>query len=134
MPMKPGTVYLIGAGPGDPGLITVRGRALLETADVVVYDRLAHPALLKHVRAAADTLLFLMGVEALPDIATRLQEHGRPPDTPVALVQWGTWPKQRVVTGTLASIVEDARRARLSPPAVCVVGEVVRLREALRWF
>src|SRR5438093_770991 len=49
-----GTVYLIGAGPGDPGLITVRGRQLLETADVVVYDRLAHPALLTHARADAE--------------------------------------------------------------------------------
>jgi uroporphyrinogen III methyltransferase / synthase len=257
--MQPGTVYLIGAGPGDPGLITVRGRELLGTAGVVVYDRLAHPALLKHARAdaekvyvgkssahhamkqpdinallidralrgksvarlkggdpfvfgrggeeaeecraagvpfeivpgvtsaiaapayagipvthrdsassfaivtgherddaseagtrtpgaaegrrdwaniahAADTLIFLMGVEALPEISARLQEHGRFPETPVALVQWGTWTKQRVVTGTLASIVDEVKRAGLTPPAVCVVGEVVRLREALRWF
>src|SRR5438128_2407273 len=153
-----GTVYLIGAGPGDPGLITVRGRELLETADVVVYDRLAHPALLKHARDdageagtrapgaaegrrdwakiahAADTLIFLMGVEALPDISARLQEHGRSGETPVALVQWGTWTKQRVVTGTLASIVEEVKRAGITPPAVCVVGEVVKLRDALRWF
>jgi uroporphyrinogen III methyltransferase/synthase len=257
--MSIGTVYLIGAGPGDPGLITVRGRELLRAADVVVYDRLAHPSLLEHARPdaerlyvgkasahhamrqpdinallvekarqgrsvarlkggdpfvfgrggeeaeacreagvpfevvpgvtsaiaapayagipvthrdaassfavitgherddgresgtrapgaaegrrnwatiahAADTLVFLMGVEALPEIAARLQEQGRAPDTPVALVQWGTWTKQRVVTGTLATIVEEASRAGLTPPAVCVVGEVVKLREALRWF
>ena len=257
--MNPGTVYLIGAGPGDPGLITVRGRELLAAADVIVYDRLAHPALLKHARAdaekvyvgkasahhamkqpdinallidralqgksvarlkggdpfvfgrggeeaeecraagvpfeivpgvtsaiaapayagipvthrdaassfaivtgherddasesgtrapgaaegrrnwakiahAADTLLFLMGVEALPEISARLREHGRSPDTPVALVQWGTWTKQRVVTGTLATIVEEIQRAGLTPPAVCVVGDVVKLRESLRWF
>ena len=254
-----GTVYLIGAGPGDPGLITVRGMELLRTADVVVYDRLAHPSLLNHARPdaekiyvgkasaqhamkqpdinalliakakegksvarlkggdpfvfgrggeeaeecraadvlfqivpgvtsaiaapayagipvthrdaassfavitgherddaresgtrapgeaegrrnwahiayAADTLVFLMGVEALPEIAARLQEHGRSPETPVALVQWGTWAQQRVVTGTLATIVEEVRRAGLTPPAVCVVGEVVNLRPALRWF
>jgi uroporphyrinogen III methyltransferase/synthase len=257
--MSIGTVYLIGAGPGDPGLITVRGRELLRAADVVVYDRLAPPALLEHARPgaeriyvgkasarhalkqpdinallvekaqqgrsvarlkggdpfvfgrggeeaeacraagvpfevvpgvtsaiaapayagipvthrdaassfavitgherddsresgprepgaaegrrnwatiahAADTLVFLMGVEALPEIAARLQEHGRAPDTPVALVQWGTWTQQRVVTGTLATIVEVARGAGLTPPAVCIVGEVVKLREALRWF
>ncbi len=254
-----GTVYLIGAGPGDPGLITVRGRELLQTADVVVYDRLAHPALLNHARQgaekvyvgkasahhamrqldinallidralkgksvarlkggdpfvfgrggeeaeecraagvpfvivpgvtsaiaapayagipithrdasssfavvtgherddaseagtrcpgeaegrrnwahiahAADTLIFLMGVEALPDITSRLVQHGRSPNTPAALVQWGTWTRQRVVTGTLATIAEEVRRTGMTPPAVCVVGEVVRLRDALRWF
>ncbi|HLJ53404.1 MAG TPA: uroporphyrinogen-III C-methyltransferase [Chthonomonadaceae bacterium] len=256
---NPGTVYLIGAGPGDPGLITVRGRDLLAAADVVVYDRLVHPALLKHARPdaervyvgkssarhamkqadisallvdrarsgrivarlkggdpfvfgrggeeaeacraagvafevvpgvtsaiaapayagipvthrdaassfsvvtgherhdsgkactrapsdaadrrdwariahAADTLIFLMGVESLPEIASRLREHGRAPETPVALVQWGAWPRQRVVVGTLATIVDDVRNADLTPPAVCIVGEVVRMREALRWF
>jgi len=257
--VKTGTVYLIGAGPGDPGLITLRGLERLREADVVVYDRLAHPALLEHVqpdaeriyvgkasaahamqqadinallverakqgkavarlkggdpfvfgrggeegeacRAAgvvfeivpgvtsaiaapayagipithrdlassfavitgherddageaggrapgtaegrrdwagiakgADTLVFLMGVEALPEIVARLQEHGRPSETPVALVQWGTWPRQRVVTGTLATIAAEVERAKLTPPAVCIVGAVVRLRETLRWF
>lgn len=255
----PGIVYLIGAGPGDPGLITVRGMELLRTSDVVVYDRLAHPSLLQYVRPdaekiyvgkasarhamkqpeinalliakakegksvarlkggdpfvfgrggeeaeecrvagvpfqivpgvtsaiaapayagipvthrdaassfavitgherddaresgtrapgeaegrrnwahiayAADTLVFLMGVEALPEITERLQEHGRSPETPVALVQWGTWAQQRVVTGTLATIVEEVRNAKLTPPAVCVVGEVVKLRPTLQWF
>lgn len=254
-----GTVYLIGAGPGDPGLITVRGQSRLIQADVIVYDRLTHPKLLEYAQReaekiyvgkasahhsmtqddinrllvakakagltvarlkggdpfvfgrggeeaefcrlhgvpfeivpgitsaiaapayagipvthrdmassfavitgherddktesgtrapgdaeqrrnwaniahAADTLIFLMGVEALPEISARLIEHGRAPETPVALVQWGTWTKQQVVTGTLATIVEERERAQLTPPAVCVVGKVVRLREYLRWF
>jgi uroporphyrinogen III methyltransferase / synthase len=275
-----GTVYLVGAGPGDPKLITVRGMELLRQADVVVYDRLAHPSLLDHARPdaeriyvgkasaqhamkqpdinallvekaqqgkmvvrlkggdpfvfgrggeeaevcrekgilfeivpgitsaiaapayagipvthrdaassfavvtgherddasehsgerqkatgesptpehqppttnhqppgqaeqrrdwsklahAADTLVFLMGVEALPEITARLTEHGRSPETPVALVQWGTWTRQRVVTGTLATIADEVKRAGLTPPAVCVVGEVVKLRDTLRWF
>ena len=249
----------MGAGPGDPKLITVRGLDLLKTADVVVYDRLAHPSLLSHtlpsaekiyvgkasahhsmkqpdinavivdralqgksvvrlkggdpfvfgrggeeaehckqhgvpfeivpgvtsaiaapayagipvthrdaassfsivtgherddsresgtrtagvaeqrrqwgkIAHAADTLIFLMGVEALPDIAQRLQENGRAPETPVALVQWGTWARQRVIVGTLADIVERVQSANLKPPAVCVVGEVVNLRSTLQWF
>jgi uroporphyrinogen III methyltransferase / synthase len=234
-----GTVYLVGAGPGDPKLITVRGMELLRQADVVVYDRLAHPSLLDHARPdaeriyvgkasaqhamkqpdinallvekaqqgkivvrlkggdpfvfgrggeeaevchengipfeivpgitsaiaapayagipvthrdaassfavvtgherddaseagtrkpgeaeqrrdwaklahAADTLVFLMGVEALPEITARLTEHGRSPETPVALVQWGTWTRQRVVTGTLATIADEVKRAGLT--------------------
>jgi len=254
-----GTVYLIGAGPGDPGLITVRGANLLKTCDVIVYDRLAHPSLLyyakpnaeqiyvgkssahhsmkqpdinlllvekaqqglsvarlkggdplvfgrggeeasfcrdngvafeiipgitsaiaapayagipvthrdaassfavitgherddrgeagtrtageaeqrrnwSHIAYAADTLVFLMGVEALPEITARLTEFGRDPNTPVALVQWGTWTRQRVVVGTLATISGEVKRANLTAPAVCVVGEVVNLRERLRWF
>ena len=87
-----------------------------------------------NIAHAADTLIFLMVVEALPEISARLQEHGRDAGTPVALVQWGTWTKQRVVTGTLETIVDVVRQAGLTPPAVCVVGEVVRLREALQWF
>lgn len=257
--MSVGTVYLIGAGPGDPGLITVRGMELLRQADVVVYDRLTHPALLSYVaqraervyvgkasahhsmkqpeinallveraqrglkvvrlkggdpfvfgrggeeadecqiegipfeivpgvtsaiaapayagipithrdaassfavitgherddqresgtrepgRAeprrdwakiahGADTLIFLMGVEALPEISARLIEYGRDPVTPVALVQWGTWTRQRVVVGNLSTIVDIVKQAGLTPPAVCVVGEVVKLRDSLRWF
>ena len=257
--MDVGTVYLIGAGPGNPKLITVRGMELLQTCDVIVYDRLAHPALLnyvrpdaervyvgkqsanhsmkqadinallidraqqgksvarlkggdpfvfgrggeeaeechaasvpfeivpgvtsaiaapayagipvthrdaassfaiitgherteeresgtrepgnaeqrrdwKHIANAGDTLIFLMGVEALPEITARLMENGRNRETPVALVQWGTWTRQRVVTGTLENIVQIVKDAKLTPPAVCVVGEVVKLRETLRWF
>ncbi|MDX1932748.1 MAG: uroporphyrinogen-III C-methyltransferase [Capsulimonadales bacterium] len=254
-----GTVYLVGAGPGDPGLLTLAGRQALTRADVVIYDRLAHPSLLRfappdaerlfvgkqsahhfvrqedtnalmaeraragktvvrlkggdpfvfgrggeegeylraqgvpfvvvpgvtsaiaapayagipvthrdaassfavitgHERAeeresgeraagqaeqrrrwdriafAADTLVFLMGVEALPEIVARLIEHGRSPSTPVALVQWGTWTRQRVVTGNLETIVEIGKTAGITAPAVTVIGEVVRYRETLRWF
>jgi len=258
--MTPGTVYLIGAGPGDPKLITVGGAEALRLADVVVYDRLAHPKLLDHARAdaervyvgkqadrhamkqedinallagraqegktvarlkggdpfvfgrggeeaeylrergvpfvvipgvtsavaapayagipvthrdaassfavitgherddaresgtrepgqaegrrrwdriahAADTLLFLMGVENLEEIAGQLQAHGRSPETPVALVRWGTWAgRQETLVGTLGDIVEKVRAAGFQAPAVTVVGEVVRLREKLRWF
>jgi uroporphyrinogen III methyltransferase/synthase len=53
---RPGKVYLVGAGPGDPGLITVRGRYLLERAEVVVYDYLASPKLLQHVPPSAELI------------------------------------------------------------------------------
>ncbi len=258
--MTAGIVYLIGAGPGDPKLITVGGADALRAADVVVYDRLAHPRLLdyapltaervyvgkqadKHAmrqedinallanRAAAgktvarlkggdpfvfgrggeeaeylrernlpfvvlpgvtsaiaapayagipvthrdaassfavitgherddsresgtrtageaegrrrwdkiayagDTLLFLMGVENLDEIAMQLQAHGRAADTPVALVRWGTWAgQQETLVGTLGDIAEKVRATKFKAPAVTIVGEVVRLRERLRWF
>jgi len=244
-----GKVYLVGAGPGDPKLITLRGAEALARADVIVNDRLANPRLLKmarpgaeiiyagkasrdhfltqdeiirviidharagktvvrlkggdpfvfgrggeeaialaeagiefevvpgisssiaapayagipvtHRRIAAslgivtgheapgkdesdirwdklatglDTLVFLMGVEHLPGIVEALVSNGRSPDTPVALVRWGTHPVQQTVTGTLNDIVERVHEAGLTAPAVTIVGEVVKLREAISWF
>ncbi|MBI2302072.1 MAG: uroporphyrinogen-III C-methyltransferase [Armatimonadetes bacterium] len=244
-----GTVYLVGAGPGDPGLLTVRGKAILERADAVVYDRLANPAFLdlarpdaervfvgkgpgRHVAtqeeinacivelalagksvcrlkggdpfvfgrggeealeclahgiafevvpgvtsaiaaaayagipvthravatsfavitghedpdkpetqvdwtrlsAAADTLVFLMGIGNLETITAQLIGHGRAPDTPVAVVRRGTWPEQQTVVGTLADICAKVAESGLKPPAATIVGEVVRLREQLSWF
>ena len=253
-------MYLIGAGPGDPRLLTVGGADALRIADVVVYDRLAHPRLLDYAPASAeqvyvgkkadqhamkqedinallaqramagktvarlkggdpfvfgrggeeaeylrdrdipfqvlpgvtsaiaapayagipvthrdaassfavitgherddkresgtrtageaegrrrwdkiaeagDTLLFLMGVENLDEIASQLMAHGRAPETPVALVRWGTWAgKQETLVATLGDVVEKVRAAKFQAPAVTIVGEVVRLREKLRWF
>jgi uroporphyrinogen III methyltransferase/synthase len=82
----------------------------------------------------ADTLVFLMGVHNLGRIAGQLMAHGRPADTPVALIRWGTKPEQRTLTGTLGEIAERVRAADFRPPALIVVGEVVRLRERLSWF
>lgn len=244
-----GFVSLVGAGPGDPRLITVGAVARLAEADAIIYDRLANPELLRHAPAAAeriyvgktpqrhtltqdeinallvekaregkrvvrlkggdpfvfgrggeeaevlrdagvpfevlpgvtsaiaapayagipvthrgiassfavitghedpakpetaidwagvargaDTLIFLMGVGSLPEIAARLVEHGRAADTPVAVVEWGTLPRQRVASGTLATIVGEVRASGIGAPAVTVVGEVARLRHRLRWF
>lgn len=258
---SPATVYLVGAGPGDPNLITVAGLAALRGADVVVYDRLAAAALLHEARAgallidagkaprahtlgqeainavlaehalagrtvvrlkggdpfmfgrggeealylqergipfrivpgvtsaiaapafagipvthrgiagsvliatgharqdargesiegtegddgavirdwqavarAADTLVFLMGVERLDEITASLLAAGRPAAQPAALVRWGSTPQQMVVAATLGTISEEARARGLRPPAALVVGDVVALRERLRWF
>jgi uroporphyrinogen III methyltransferase/synthase len=81
-----------------------------------------------------DTLVFLMGVHNLPLIVEQLVAHGRPAETPVALVRWGTTPRQQTVTGTLADIVEKVHAVGLKPPAVTVVGLVAALHERLRWF
>lgn len=239
-----GTVYLVGAGPGDPGLLTRRGLELLQSCDCVVYDALVgaelpplaapgaemlyvgkragqhsltqdeiNALLLEKARAGksvcrlkggdpfvfgrggeealacleagipfevvpgvtssiaapayagipvthrqvatsfavvtghtatddappeslprADTLIFLMGVKALPAIVARLKERGEPADTPVALVRWGTTAQQQVVSGTLDTIEAEVAAAALKPPALIVVGQVVKLREQLRWF
>jgi uroporphyrinogen III methyltransferase/synthase len=86
------------------------------------------------VSTGSGTLVFLMGVGNLPLIVDRLIEHGRSPQTPVALVRWGTEPRQETVTGTLNDIVGKVQAAGLRPPAVIVVGGVVSLREKLRWF
>jgi uroporphyrinogen III methyltransferase/synthase len=254
--MTTGKVWLVGAGPGDPGLITVAGLERLRQADVIVYDRLVSPRLLDHARegaelifvgkvageslpagrqgghdqakinellvekgregkrvvrlkggdpfvfgrggeeaealraagvpfevvpgvtsasavpayagipvthrglassfavvtghedpgkgepavdwvrlaTAVDTLVLLMGVKTLPQIVEKLIEGGRAAETPVAVIQWGTTPDQRTVTGILADIVQRAQEAGVTAPAVTVVGEVVRLRETLAWF
>ena len=247
--MEKGKVYLVGAGPGDPGLLTLRGKTCLEHADVVLYDHLANPTLLDYVPSHAEriyvgrcgrgtyrpqeeihrillqkaqegkrvvrlkggdpfvfgrggeeaevlaeqsipfevvpgvtsavavpayagipvthrtmasavtfvtghedpekggsvlewprlasfdgTLVFLMGAKNLSTIVRRLIEEGKSQDTPVALVEWGSYPKQRTVVGTFADIIERAEEANIHPPTVIVVGEVVKLRKHLSWF
>lgn len=81
--------------------------------------------------AAIPTAVFLMGVEALPRIAHRLVEHGRCPQEPVAVIASATLPEQRTVFGTLGDIAQ--RAAGLEPPAVVVVGQVVKLAEEGPW-
>ncbi|MFC1977074.1 uroporphyrinogen-III C-methyltransferase [Chloroflexota bacterium] len=247
--MKTGKVYLVGAGPGDPRLISLRGLECLAQADVVVYDRLLDERLLDSTRPEAeiiyvgktvgqhtleqdeinqllvdkaregktvvrlkggdpfvfgrggeeaealkdnhilfevvpgvssavavpayagipvthrglassfavitghedpgkdkssiaweklatgvDTLVFLMGMRNLPEIAARLIEHGRPANTPVAVIKDGTRPEQKTVVGSLTDIVARVKKHRLRSPAVIVVGEVVKLRGKLGWF
>ena len=87
------------------------------------------------VFAKADaTLVFLMGVKNLENIVKNLIQNGKAQDTPVALVRWGTTPKQQTVTGTLENIVRRVREAKLKAPAIIIIGHVVSLREELAWF
>jgi len=258
-----GIVYLVGAGPGDPGLITRRGLECIEAAEVLVYDRLVSPRLARQAPAAAEriyvgkgpghaemtqeeinallvsrggegkvvtrlkggdpfvfgrggeealalweagipfqivpgvtsaiavpayagipvthrsvaagftvltghrepgagphpnplpivgegisepspsprgrgkeegTLVVLMGTERIGAIARSLIEAGRSTETPVALVRWGTTTRQETVVGTLGDIEEKAKAVGMAPPAVAIIGEVVRLRDRLSWF
>ncbi|MEJ2700167.1 MAG: uroporphyrinogen-III C-methyltransferase, partial [Desulfuromonadales bacterium] len=80
------------------------------------------------------TLIFYMGMANLPLIAEKLIATGRPASTPVAVVRWATTPLQQTLTATLGDVVEKVRDSGIKPPAVILVGEVVGLREELRWF
>jgi uroporphyrinogen III methyltransferase/synthase len=247
--MGKGIVYLVGAGPGDAGLITVKGLECLQKADTIVFDRLVSERLLTFARPEAEiiyvgkspdrhtlaqseinqllvakalsgktvtrlkggdpfvfgrggeeaevlaeagvpfeivpgvtsaiaaaayagipvthrdftstlaiitgnedplkedssidwakistgagTLVFLMGMANLPKITKRLVENGRDPQTPAALVRWGTRPEQRTLVGTLEDISRKADCAGFKNPALIIVGEVVSLRDKLNWF
>ena len=244
-----GKVYLIGAGPGDPGLITVRGLACLREAEVVIYDYLANERLLESLReeteriyvgkkggdhtlsqqqinaliirearegkvvarlkggdpfifgrggeeaedlaaagvafeiipgvtsaiavpayagiplthrdftstvafitghedptkedskidwdkiaTGAGTLVFLMGMGNLERITHALMANGRSPETPVAVIRWGTLPEQETTLGTLSDIAAIASARKIRPPVIILVGEVVNLRAKLNWF
>jgi uroporphyrinogen III methyltransferase/synthase len=244
-----GKVYLVGAGPGDPGLLTLKGRACIEAADVLVYDYLAATSLLSHARENAEriyvgkkaghhtlaqeeinqllvqkakegrtvtrlkggdpfifgrggeeievlveagipfevvpgvtsavaapayagiplthrkytstlafitghedpekrdssidwqalatgigTLVFFMGVKNLKHIVNQLTKHGKPGDTPIALVRWGTTPRQVTVQGSLEDIVGKAEKVGMKAPAIIVIGQVVSLRKTMKWF
>ena len=80
------------------------------------------------------TLVILMGVDTLSHVARRLLDGGLPAETPAAVIQQGTIPRQRVVTGTLVNIAECANKANIMSPAIIVIGAVVALRDSLNWF
>lgn len=81
-----------------------------------------------------DTLVFLMGVENLPYITTKLIEYGRKPETPAAVIRWGTRPDQETLLTTLGEAAGDVAAKGITPPAIFLVGEVAALREELAWF
>lgn len=81
------------------------------------------------------TIVILMGVNRLPEITEQLQDHGLDSQTPAAIIESGATPRQRELVGTLGTIAGIARAHALQPPAITVIGDVVRLREAgLAWL
>ncbi len=80
------------------------------------------------------TLVFLMAVKNIEVLTRKLIENGRSPETPVAVIRWGTRPDQKTITGTLSNIAQTVTEKDIKPPAVMVVGDVVTLRQELRWY
>ncbi|WP_018922999.1 uroporphyrinogen-III C-methyltransferase [Salsuginibacillus kocurii] len=84
--------------------------------------------------AGSETIAFYMGVKNLPTISRELLSHGKPADTPVLIIEWGTTGRQRTVEGTLATIVDTATTASVQNPAITLVGEVCSLRNGTSWY
>lgn len=80
------------------------------------------------------TLIFLMAVKNIDVLVKKLIENGRNADTPVAVIRWGTRPEQKTIVGTLDNIVSLVKEKEIRPPAVMVVGDVVKLRDKLNWY
>lgn len=88
----------------------------------------------KQSEAIGDTLAYYMGVKGLPGICENLIAQGKASDTKVAVIEWATLGKQRVVEGTLTTIVEKVKEAKLGNPALTIIGDVVQLRSSIAWF
>ena len=99
--------------------------ASTKTKGTVEWERIAQ---------SVDTLVVMMGIRNLGNIAERLINGGRDPKTPVAIIEKGTTKLQKTITGTLETIEVKARIEGIKPPAITIIGKVVNLREELRWI
>jgi len=86
------------------------------------------------IASRAGTLVFLMGARKLPLIVEKLMKFGKSPETPIAVIQWGTTARQKTWKGTLSTIVDIASKEKISPPALTIIGEVVNLKPEIEWF
>jgi uroporphyrinogen III methyltransferase/synthase len=80
------------------------------------------------------TIVFLMAVKNLEVITDKLIQNGKSPDTPSALIRWGTRPDQTIITGTLKEMPNLVKAKEIKPPAIFIIGDVVKLREDLKWY
>ena len=88
----------------------------------------------QHLSKSEGTLIFLMGVSNLKEIVNNLIKYGKNPETPTAIIQWGTTPSQKSVFGKLNNIVRLSIKSKIEPPAILVIGEVVDLSKKINWF
>ncbi|WP_456487941.1 uroporphyrinogen-III C-methyltransferase [Candidatus Alkanophaga liquidiphilum] len=109
-------------------LLILTGHSAAEHED----EKQKYERLWRHAATLDCTLVILMGIKSLERNVRLLIEGGKSPKTPVAIIERGATPQQRVLTGTLGNIVELARRGNVSPPAVMIVGGVVRLHEIIQ--
>jgi len=116
--------------------IPLTHRGLASSVTIVAGSRAGDGSFSEELENAAnaDTIVILMGMAHLRWIAGKLTRLGRAADTPVAVIRWGTYETQQIVTGTLQNIADLADRQHLRPPAVIVIGDVVRLHDQLDWF
>ncbi|MCS7281382.1 MAG: uroporphyrinogen-III C-methyltransferase [Desulfobacterota bacterium] len=80
------------------------------------------------------TIVVLMGMKNLGSITANLLDSGMDPDTSVCVIEWGATPKQRVLVSNIKNVDRDVKNASMGPPSVVVIGDVVRLREKLKWY
>ena len=86
------------------------------------------------IASRSGTLVFLMGARKLPLIVEKLMKFGKSPDTPIAVIQWGTTARQKTWKGTLSTIGEKTSKEKISPPALTIIGEVVNLKPEIEWY
>jgi uroporphyrin-III C-methyltransferase/precorrin-2 dehydrogenase/sirohydrochlorin ferrochelatase len=106
-------------------VVFVTGHSREGLGSTVAWDRLVNPQ---------QTLVVYMGLQAFPQIRDRLLAHGADPATPAAIVEQGTTPRQRVITGTLATLYDRASAVGIESPALIIIGTVVSLHDKLTWF
>lgn len=125
------------AAPAYAGIPVTHGGVASSFAVVTGHETSPRPDSadrLTSLARGADTLVLLMGAASLADTARRLIDAGRPGHEPVAFVERGTTPMQRTIVATLETAADVARAENIRAPVTIVVGAVVRLRDALRWF
>ena len=86
------------------------------------------------IASRSGTLVFLMGARKLPLIVEKLMKFGKSPDTPIAVIQWGTTARQKTWKGTLSTIGKKTSKEKISPPALTIIGEVVNLKPEIEWY